>query len=535
MEKRREKILFDFVTGTILIIILAAIFFTDGWNCAKYQVIGYDEGYNATVAANLAQTGEYKVSYPENIVFYNRISTGAPVIVPAALLYHFFGINAVTTNLVPLVYGTLSIFLLYFLLAIVLKKGPAPHLLAAAVTAGTVLTDLYFEYVSVHLIGEGAVIFYLLLCLLGMGLFYEKRKHLFLLLAGAALAAAFLTKTSMIFFMVTVFGILLIETLLTKTIPGKSTGIFLTGFVAGFALVDAIKLIQLGSLQAYLKWWAAEWTNMLSQSSGVDLTYSIRDKINYLPQVFGINPYLSLAVIALPVCLYGVHVICRGVLKKDFFRKNELSLVYGGVAGSSLLVYFILLGGSGLVYARRLSANAFFVRFAAGALAMLLAEKAGKRFLRRFSAGFRTVVCITVGLAAAGILIFHPSQLRGGMVNYLSKLTEKDYDAHMMDVFLEEVDALPENAVLYCWGWWQEPDVKLLLGKDMVDLQRTEAEKIDRENGYFIIGRRFDNQQSGKVAESRKIQLTEIDKITVDYNLLVPFNSYELYSIYKIG
>ena len=164
MEKRREKILFDFVTGTILIIILAAIFFTDGWNCAKYQVIGYDEGYNATVAANLAQTGEYKVSYPENIVFYNRISTGAPVIVPAALLYHFFGINAVTTNLIPLLYGTLSIFLLYFLLAIVLKKGPAPHLLAAAVTAGTVLTDLYFEYVSVHLIGEGAAIFYLLLC-----------------------------------------------------------------------------------------------------------------------------------------------------------------------------------------------------------------------------------------------------------------------------------------------------------------------------------------------------------------------------------
>ena len=115
MEKRREKIPFDFITGTILIIILAAIFFTDGWNCAKYQVIGYDEGYNATVAANLAQTGEYKVSYPEDIVFYNRISTGAPVIVPAALVYHFFGINAVTTNMVPLLYGTLSIFLLYFL------------------------------------------------------------------------------------------------------------------------------------------------------------------------------------------------------------------------------------------------------------------------------------------------------------------------------------------------------------------------------------------------------------------------------------
>ena len=126
---------------------------------------------------------------------------------------------------------------------------------------------------------------------------------------------------------------------------------------------------------------------MLSQSSGVDLTYSIRDKINYLPQVFGINPYLSLAVIALPVCLYGVHVICRGFLKKDFFLNNELSVVYGGVAGSSLLVYFILLGGSGLVYARRLAANAFFVRLAVGALAILLAEKAGKRFLKDFLLG----------------------------------------------------------------------------------------------------------------------------------------------------
>ena len=69
---------------------------------------------------------------------------------------------------------------------------------------------------------------------------------------------------------------------------------------------------------------------------------------------------------------------------------------------------------------------------------------------------------------------------------------------HMMDVFLEEVDALPENAVLYCWGWWQEPDVKLLLGKDMVDLQRTERRRLTERMDILLSGGDLTTSRAGR-------------------------------------
>lgn len=535
MAMKRSISRYDFLVGLVLIIILVGIFWTDGWNCSKYQIIGYDEGYNATVAANLAKSGEYKISYPDDTVFYNRISTGATVIVPTSALYRFCGINAITTNLIPLLYGVLSIFSLYFLLAFSLKNYSCRYLLAALLSVGTVITDLYFQYVSTHLIGEGAAIFFLLLCFLGISGFCQKGKCWAVILAGGALAAAFLTKSSMIFCVITMFGILLIEMFFAKTMPIRQGKYFFFGFAVGFILFDAIKLFQLGSFNAYVKWWIAEWANMLSQSSGVDLAYSIRDKINYLPQIFGVNLYLCAIMILLPVCVYAIHVFTSGFLKKEIFKKYELSIIYSGVAGASLLVYFVLLGGSGLVYARRLSANAFLVRFSAGFLILIIAKKIGDIVLKSIHSRERTLICIGAGFLVSVILVYHPSQLMVGTKTYFSKLSEKEYEAQLMDEFLAEVYALPDSAVLYCWGWWQEPNVSLFLEREMTDLQKVDVKDIDRVNGYLIIGRRFDGQKTEKVAEYKNIQLTEIDHIDVNYNYMYSFNSNELYSIYKIN
>lgn len=531
---KKSIVRYDFFIGLFLIMILTGIFWIDGWNCCKYQIIGYDEGYNATVAANFAKSGEYKTSYPKDIIFYNRISTGATVLVPTGFLYRFFGINTITTNLIPMLYGTLSIILLYILLALGLKKCVCTYLLSAVLCMGIVFTDLYFQYVSIHLIGEGAAIFFLLLCFLGISAFYQMKNSWLLFLSGIALSAVFLTKSSMIFCVVTMLGILLIEMFLTKTISGKQGNCFYLGAVAGFFLLDAIKLFQLGSIRAYGKWWKKEWANMLSQSSGVDMSYSIRDKIDCLGQVFGVDPYLSILLILFPVCVYAVHVFANVFLKTELFEKRELSIIYSGVAGSSLLVYFILLGGRGLVYGRRLSVNIFLVRISVGFLAIVLVKKIGDRILNNLPAGRKSLICLGAGILLAGVFLYHPRQIISGVKGYFHKLPGKEYETQLMDEFLSEVDALPASAVLYCWGWWQEPNVSLFLERDMTDLKKTAPEDIDCVNGYLIIGRRFDGQKTETVIEKKNIHLTEVDQITVDYDQMPSYNSNELYSIYKI-
>ena len=164
----------DLVAGVIAILIIMLIFFMDGLNSIQYQLICYDEGYNATVAANLSRYGEYRVSYPKDIVFYNRITTGTPVLVPTAWLYSIFGVNNITSGIVSLVYGTLDIALLWVLFALALGKRKLQYSLSAIMTLVAVTGDVYFDYNATHLIGESACLFFLLLCFILVTLFYLK-------------------------------------------------------------------------------------------------------------------------------------------------------------------------------------------------------------------------------------------------------------------------------------------------------------------------------------------------------------------------
>ena len=105
----------------VFLFLFSILFFTDGINTITTQLLAYDEAYNATVAANVFRYGEYRVSYPDNIVFYNMITTGETVILPTAALYTLFGINNITSTLVALLYALLSIWCMWILLNTVLK------------------------------------------------------------------------------------------------------------------------------------------------------------------------------------------------------------------------------------------------------------------------------------------------------------------------------------------------------------------------------------------------------------------------------
>lgn len=540
VKDEKQFLNLDFIIGFCMVVALIAIFWGYGVNSIEHGLICFDEGYNATVAANFSKYGEYRISYPAETVFPNRITTGVAVIIPTSILYSLFGINNLTSNIVALVYGVFDIALLWLLFLKGFGKRKFRFAFTAAMVWVSILADTLFGYICIHLIGESAAIFFLLLCFLFLTYYYEKEKSVFMVLSGAALAGAFLTKSSMIFFVVTVFGVLLIEAVFTRTLKWKEVFFFLAGFGVGVIILDAIKYIQLGGMLQYLRWWNAEWENMLQQSSGVDIHYSISEKINSLEGLFGANQYMCLVMTAVPVVMYGVHVLYRLCTKGCLFEKKYLGILLGGLGGSSLIVYFILLGGKGLVYGRRLCVNSFFIRCSVTFFMGVLIWTFGKRCLecigkkKGLARLLKNAVLLAVVLVICS-LVFRKEQMKNNMESYLTRKTEDDYEYQLMQCFLEEVEALPENATLYCNGWWQEPDITLFTDRQMTDISSVERSAIDKENGYFLIGRRFDGNHSWKVAKKYKLKLQEVDSIEVDYSRIAGYNSDELFTIFKIN
>lgn len=536
-ENYGKRVIYVQICTIILMALFSILFFADGINVIETKLLGYDEAYNASVAANIYRYGEYRVSYPNNIVFYNMITTGETVILPTALLYILFGINNITSTVVALLYALFSIWCVWILLYKVLKQVSNIKWLSAVafvMTMGVILTDAYFDYVACHLIGESACIFFLLLCFLFLNFFFQQKRNQLLIFSGGMLAWAFLTKSSMIFFVVSIFGMMIIETFVTKRIKIKDLSSFFAGFFIGFAILDLYKLIQLGSLTEYINWWKLEWGNMLNQSSGIDITYSIGDKFQYLQNIFGYNQWICIVFILLPVGMYLLYLWNR-IRKRKLCSDERLVMLMLGTSGASLLIYFLVLGGSGLVNARRHSVNAFFVKifFVYSVVCLFIFLRDKSRHIRK-----RKMVLYVAMFVLGSLTILQPQKVCRSVSDYINKENQYSYEVRLMDEFLKEIDDIPDKATLYCAGWWQEPDITLFLDREMKDIYDViNGSSVLEDDSYFIVGNLINDIKMEDIQNNINASLVRVDTTEVDYNL---FNSgfnredFDNYAIYKI-
>ena len=521
-----------------LLINFVLIFFFDGWNTIKYGVLDYDGSYNATVAANVARSGEYKISYPKEIVFDNKITTGELVLLPTALLYKLNGINTLSSSLIVLVYSTLAIIISYLLISDSFAQSLLTKSVVVMMLMMFILSDRLFGYISTNLVGESAC---LLLCVLS-GLFltkyYKKPNSLAIMLSGVCIVASFLTKSSMIVVFITFCGVILLETVIFRSIKLNDFLSFVSGVFLGWIILESYKLFQLGGLHQYFTWWGNEWQNMMRQSSGVNTSISVLDKVNHLSVIFNTNKYFALFLTFLPITLY-LYRIVLAVKRKDVFVNSSLAILNLGLCGASLIVYFILLGGQGLFMTRRQWVNQFilkiyFVYFIAFLFNWLLLYLFSKNY--DFSKFAR---CILVSFVIGVLLAYaYPIEnVTNGFYKVIEKYRNKTYDAQLMEQFLDEVNELPASAVIYCNRWWQEPQISLILNRKMISVAdiSSKIEKLDVENGYFVIGRRHDNAHAADIAKGLGVKLTKVDKINVNYSIIQSFGSHELFSIYKMS
>ena len=538
-DSNKSLLLIGKLIAAIILICFSLVLLAEYINYSDFNMISYDDGYNATVAANYAKYGEYRVSYPSEITFYNMITTGETVLLPTALMYRVFGISNFTTCIVPIIYSLLAIWAIYVLLIQCIEHTNS--ILNIAVVAAVIcliLSDRIYHHISTHLIGEAAALFFVIVAFILLQRYLKTQKERALGFAGAAMAMAFLTKSSMIFIVVSFFGMLLLETIM-KTISKKGFRNFLIGFFAGFMILESFKIAQLGSKSNWITWWKDEWSNMMDQSGeSIEKTVSFLKKFNYLESIFGrVNRYICVILLLLPIITYIIILFCR-MTHRVFGDSGLLTMSMAGICGDSLIIYFLLLGGNGLMYSRRHEVNALLVRLFAIYIVICVCKYFIGSYVREKT--YPKVICLIsiIALLFAVPLIVSVNSIETNIKIYSDKENEDTYSAQLMKEFLAEINQLPADATLYTAGWWQEPNITLFLERDMHDIYELpdpEAETFD--NSYFIVGSLIHNIYLEDLEMSTNADFVRVDTSEVDYSRYQhPFDrkDIETFAIYKI-
>ena len=542
-SKNKKNVNWQFILSFIILSLFVAYFIYDGINFIQYDFLSYDDAYNATVAANMFRYGKYMVSYPSNIVFYNMITTGPVVLLPTSLLYHLFGINSITSRIVPLIYGALDIIILYYIFILCLKKFRYKYVISSFMSILLCLSDSLFIYTSNHLIGESASLFFILLGILCLILFYDRLNNIYLFVFGGCLAVSFLTKSSMIFFAVSFFGLMFIE-FLFKRISLKQLFLFFSGFLIFFIIFDLFKFIQLGGIIPYVHYWKDEIQNMFQQSSGIDVSVRFKDKFFYLNEIFQISPYISIIIVLVPIVIY-LYVFFNSIFKNKEFKKfvskyQELySIILLGIAGDSLIAFFLLLGGNGLMYARRHIVNSFSVKITFIFIILYIIYFASFKLRKTgISRRVNKFVCVVIGIILLST-VFPMYHLKNNFVDMNQKSYHPDYRMVLMNELEETINKLDGEFVLYTAGWWQEPNITL----DYPNVKMISIFDVAYNgyqlagNDYFLVGSVIDNISTSDIENLLHIKLTRVNQNVIDYSQdLNRFNrmDFDLFSIYRI-
>lgn len=494
----RKHILYTAVPTIIFAIILVLITW-DNINTGITSVIGFDEAYNAQVAKHFAETGKYAVTYPDEIVFYNSITTGPTMLLGTAFLYKVWGISNFTTNFIPIIYGAGTLILLYILFAQVLQTK-CKYILSIVAVLLYLGVPGWFELISVCLIGEIGAMFYALLSTLFLLLYYRKSSIKYLTLSGFFLAFSLVTKSSQICYVI-VFCAMIVWNELIKKGPLKKLLYFLMGLTAGILVWEIFKLVQYGGdVSKWLHWWVSEKNNLFSQTGTTSLfgnfTWAgILDRALYLKEVLGVNYWLIVLAIAIPLICFVYYYFFRKRTGRDPRMSGLLAMALGA---ESLLIYFVLFGSEGLKYARRMAVYGEFLKIMLIIFFMISVEKV-------FLSGFKNVIAWLGIILLFLCLVSEKDSLRYHWWLYTTKNSDVSAANRPIQEMRDEIMNLPSDAQIYVYGWWQAPEVGLLVEYNFKDINPKihNGENLEEVPNYFLIGGSLalPNEWEGSCAE----------------------------------
>lgn len=455
----------------------------DRSNAMLCRTISFDDAYNAQVSKNFAEFNKYETSYPETIVFSNVITTGPTMLVPTGILFKAFGISELSIGLVPLIYSCIVLISIWILCLKIFERIKYRIVLSTLLTIFFVLINSWINYLSIILLGEIASFAFTLLATIELVNFFRKSKTKYIYMCGFFMANSFVSKSSQIFMCITITGCLLVNIFLFGKIKVKQWLLYILGVINGLFIWDIFKLFQFGSINGVIQWWIDEKANMFNQTQTVSVfdNFSIgliRERFLYVNQIIRAPYWLIVIYLIIPIIFF---IILLSMNKQN--NNAYQAVCFYSLACESLIVYFVLFGSEGLMYARRMAVYGdglvLFDWIIISCFFIMYKERNKRKYLSVVIAGM--VCCI--GLYGNNELIY------ANCSSLICKETQSE-DKKSTELLVNYINQLPEDAVLYTYGWWQAPEVSLFLNKVFKDISSTypNIENINFDKSYFIVG-----------------------------------------------
>ena len=483
-----------YVICPVALALFLLAFFVSGIQIIRTQEIDYDAAYNAQVALRYLNEGVYGIYYPSPATFPNLITTGQTVILPTILLYRIFGVRMITTGLVPLLYATAALFLLFLLLRRSFSAkntgGICSILFPVLIVILMPGSDYLFLSVSTQLWGESASCFYTILAVFLFALSMKGKHGLMMrFFSGMALISALISKTSAICIVIVFLLCLFLCSLLFQRLSLLSAPVCLLGCGAGFFLWESIKCVQLKGWQNVFQWWINERLNAKAQTATETLFGSIspeliKERFLWVSQFLFEKPaFMSFLLLALP--FFGVLLLFLLRKKNAESADTLLPMVILGLCGVSLPIYYIFFGNVGLRYPRRQEVYVFlslaFAFYLAFFLIGMLLEELST------STGF----CRDLGVSAFTLcIVFLASNLMHTTVaeNYRDWFSPKELSDGAFNTLMcaETVKQLPEDVVIFTHDYYQMPQISLLSDRQFVPFMS--MDHPTDHTAYFLAG-----------------------------------------------
>ncbi|WP_074302151.1 ArnT family glycosyltransferase [Paraburkholderia phenazinium] len=438
----------------------------------------FDGAMNLNTAASFSRGEGYGFFYDQFFSF--PAQTDGPFILPAALAFWVGGITPFTSQVVNLLY---VVALICMVIALTRRVG-VPLWLALFGMMACVATPGFIEY-SMSGYGEIPVLVWFL-----AGIFVlvprkvrgiPDRHRLFV--AGLLFGMAYLTK---VVALVCVAPGMLVLACLIFTQPNRWRRLvaFAIGFGAPVAAWEVFRLVELGSVHAYLGWWRFQAGQILAQS-GARPNHAAEGVIHKGVQHLSILADLTgVAAPMLAICVV-VPVALGLIFALDRRRLAHIRLVLGMLAVVVGLYFFwwIFIGPTAMAWLRRIVDGLVLLQCL---IVVVLAEAwrrpdaTPERSVAR-GRGLRAVTLLALVPVVAGQLFLIRS---GETITHPPQPPKYALDMFQM---ADRVRALPPDATVFGTGWWQAPVVALFSQRRFMNFEHWSAARINAlRDKYFV-------------------------------------------------
>jgi hypothetical protein len=438
----------------------------------------YDGGLNLRVAQSFGAGQGYGFIYDSFFPF--PAQTDGPLILPAALAFRIGGVTSFSTQVTNLVYvGVFAVVLIRLLLICA-----APLWLALA---GALLCMQVPRFVTFGMNGFGEVIvltwFLLGLVILESPLRSERPQTGRFALGGIAFAMAYLTKVVALI-CVAPSALLALLFIASGRFRFRRAAAFISGMVVPVLAWESFRLYELGSIDGYERWWSLQLGQVQAQSGAASrvatlgaLAAKAAAHLDILSQAIGVPSASLLVFIVLPPLLAVPFIVTS---RKHIPARFSFACI--AVVVPLYFAWWLLVTPTHMAWPRRILDG--FV-LSQCLIAMLFAA-----FLNRSSAapGFRrpakaVQLCLAAGLAV--VAVGDGFVLANGEL--LPRPIRSDLQESNLRPVLAAIAALPPDARIFGFGWWQAPVLALFAGRDLSNFERWLPSQINALPSKFLL------------------------------------------------